>query len=144
MHVVETFPKFDHRLRSLNVIVDCNASDSDGHEDQAQSENRIYLADNFIDRKKCSKEVIDKYYDCENLRPFGSIEAHSRCSSTARAYCTACTLSHHEGKQSGRTYHEDNADHNEKHNAEQSHDLKHEASEIFSGDFRDARAVIPY
>ena len=133
MHVIQTFPKFDHRLRSLNVIPNRNASDSDGHEDQAKSEKRIDLADYLVDRKESRKEVVNQNYDRENLRPVSSSVAHEHSRRrTGSSDSSASSLSQHEGKKPGRADHEDYSDHNEKNNAEQPHNLKHETAKIFS------------
>ena len=92
------------------------------HDDEADAEYGIYLADDLIDRQQSCEEVVDEYYDEPEIR----VERVGR----------------ELGQEHGRAGHEHRTYEHEQHDGEDAHDRLHLVAEVHADDFGDAGTVV--
>ena len=102
---------------------------ADRHDDQADAEYRINLADDLVD----GNERRDKVVAENNCQPDSGL-----CERSADAF-----LGEKLHDQAGRADCEDGTDHDEKHDREDTHDGLHDRAKVDADDFGDRSAVVP-
>ena len=100
----------------------CGAADAEGHDDQADAEEGVQLADDLVDGEHGCQEVVDQNDD----GPESDAEGAWR----------------QQGQKAGRPYHEDDADTQQQNDGKDAHQGFHERSQINSDDFGNAGAVV--
>ena len=97
------------------------AGNTEGHNDEADTENRIEPGNDFIDRKKGCQEIVGKDHDepGENL-PAGQFR-----------------------QQHSRAGHEYGTNKNQQNDREETHDGQHGVAHVASDDFRNTVSVFP-
>jgi len=104
---IEVFKRQLHH-RTDTVIYHRSNRNAERHEDEEDAENRIKTRNDFIDRKQRRKEIVDEDYH----RPHFYVEPFRRQKS----------------EQARRSYHKDDADHDEQNHAEYAHDSHHDGA----------------
>ncbi len=114
MRVLQSVPY----LRQCGMVDVKHYQNTDSHKQQGYGKQRIYLADNFIYRQQCSKNIISKYYN----NPESGVQ----------------TFGSQLGKQSGRACHEYRPYQYHQDNSKATHHLLSGQPQITSDDFRKA------
>ena len=125
MHGTEVIP--DLRNGVLRLDKDAHGH-ADGHDDQANAEQRIDLADNLVNGNKGGDEII--HQDDNQPEQSGGDNAGG------------AAVFEQGDDQAGRTHGEHGAHHDQQHHAEHTHDVLHEAAQVDTGDLGDGSAVV--
>ena len=125
MHISEVAPDLrDHVFR----FCEDTERNTECHDDQADTEYRIYLTDDLIDRNKGCNKIVSK----NDPQPHFFVCDHALSTAVAEQ----------SDDQTCRTDCEYRADHDKKDNAEYTHDILHETAKIDSANLGDRSAVI--
>ena len=125
MHIVHMRPDLRDGVSRVGEDTDDNA---DRHDDQAHAEQRIDLADDFVDRNKGCDEVVRQNNDQPEQR--------------GRENAGNTVVLAQRNDQAGRADCEYRADHDQQDDREHAHNVLHRVAEVFAGDLRDGRAVV--
>ena len=125
MHGTEVIPDLGDGVLRLDKDAHGNAH---GHDDQANAEQRIDLADNLVDGNKGGDEIIHQNDD--QPEQGGGNNAGG----------AAVLEQGHD--QARRTHGEHGAHHDQQHHAEHAHDVLHEAAQVDTGNLGNGSAVV--
>ena len=125
MHTTKVIP--DLRDGISGVGEDAK-DDADGHDDQADAEHGVDLADDGVNGNKGCDEVIDQNDDQPE---------QGRGHHTGQ---TAVLAQGHD--QTGRADRKHGTDHDQQHDREHTHDVLHHGAKVFAGDLCDGAAVV--
>ena len=125
MHGAEVVPDLGDGVLRLGEDADGN---TDGHDDQADTEQGVNLTDDLIDGNESRDEVVDKN---DNQPEQGRGDD-----------ALVAAVLEQGDNQTGRANRKDRTDHNEQHHAEHAHDVLHCAAQIDTGDLGDGSAFI--
>ena len=125
MHIVHMRPDLRDGVSRVGEDTDDNA---DRHDDQAHAEQRVYLADDLVDRNKGCDEVVRQNNDQPEQR--------------GRENAGNTVVLAQRNDQAGRADCEYRADHDQQDDREHAHNVLHRVAEVFAGDLRDGRAVV--
>ena len=113
---------FHHRaFARMNHCRNCNA---DCHKNQTDTENRIKASNNFINRKQCCKEIINKNDYCPGFYIKERITSSQLC------------------KKSSRSYHKYNTNHYKQYQTKNTHDILHCLAHVLTSNFCNTCTVI--
>ena len=121
MVVAEVVPQLGHLVITGEQQ---NAGNTEGHEQQAEAEDRIDLADHSIDGNEGSDEVVDD----DDPQPEVGIQV----------------LGSQHSQQAGGTLGEDDTDHNQQDHGEDAHDGQHGLAQVDTGDLRDGCTFVAH
>ena len=127
VHIVQMGPDFGDG--EFGVGVDAH-DDTNGHDDQADAEQRINLADDLINGNEGSDEVIDEN---QHQPEQGGGQEAGRTEVLAQG-----------DDQAGRAHRKDGAHHDQQHHREHTHDVLHGVAQIFAGHFGDGAALVAF
>ena len=125
MHGAEVVPDLGDGVLRLGEDADGN---TDGHDDQADTEQGVNLTDDLIDGNESRDEVVDKN---DNQPEQGRGDD-----------ALVAAVLEQGDNQTGRANRKDRTDHNEQHHAEHAHDVLHRAAQIDTGDLGDGSAFV--
>ena len=112
----------DLQHRSCAAVIQRSSRDAQRHDDQADAENRVQLADDLVDGEQRRQEIVDQNHNRPELHVQG--------------------LRRQQGDQPRRAYHKHNAHHHQQNHRENPHDHCHDRTQVFAYDLRDGRAVV--
>ena len=123
VHVIEVVPQ----LRHLIALGEDSDGYAEGHDNQADAEDRIHLADDLVHGHKGGDEVVN-----QNQHQPEHLVGQDAAGVLAQ-----------ELEQARRAHGEHGAHHDQQHHAEHTHDVFHAAAQVNARDLGDGRAVIP-
>jgi hypothetical protein len=121
MLVIEVVPQLGHLILMGEQQ---NTRNTDGHDDQADTEDGVDLADDLVDGNEGGDEVVDD----DDPQPEGSVQL----------------LGGQQSQQTGGTLGEHDADHDQQDDGEHAHDLQHDLAQISTGNLGNAGALVPH
>ena len=125
MHGTEVAPDLGNGVGGVGKNADGHA---DCHDDQADAEQGIDLADDLINGKERRDEIVEQNDD----------QPEQRRGNDARM----AALLEQRHDQAGGADGKHGADHDQKNDAEHAHDVLHRAAEVNAGDLGDGRAFV--
>ena len=125
MHIIEVAPDLGDGVGGVGEDA---KDDAHRHDDQADAEDRVDLADDGVDGNKGCDEVIDQNEDQPE---------QGRGQYTGQA---AVLAQGHD--QTGRADRKHGTDHDQQHDREHTHDVLHHGAEVLAGDLCNGAAVV--
>ena len=123
VHVVQVIPQLGDDVVGVGNHAEGHAH---GHNDQADAEHGVDLADDLVHRDEGGDEVVDQ----DENEPEHLVGQDA-------AGVLAQQL-----EQAGGAHGKDGAHHDEQHHAEHPHDVLHAAAQVDTGDLRDGRTLV--
>ena len=125
MHIVQVRPNLRNGVIRIGEDTDDN---TDRHDDQAHAEQRVYLADDLINRNKGCNKVVNQDDDQPEQR--------------GRKHTGHTVVLAQRNDQTGRTDCKYRTDHDQQYDREHTHDILHGVTEVLAGNLCDGSTVI--